>query len=106
MTWTLNSLQHENDTDVYEEGSQNLVIFFLFAPVSQHFFEKTMMVVLASVLPSFSNCFSLHFDMHGYPTHTESNDYGLQLSHSQSLGTSVGPELEGATKWSQQDRGT
>lgn len=61
------------------------------------FFEKTIMVVLASVLPSFSNCLSLHFDMHSYPTYTESNDYGL-------LGTSVGPELEGATMWSQQDR--
>lgn len=46
MTWTLNSLQNENDTAVYEEGSQNLVFFFLFAPVSKDFFEKTIKVVL------------------------------------------------------------
>ena len=38
MTWTLNSLWNENDTDVYEEGSQNLVIFLFFAPVSKDFF--------------------------------------------------------------------
>lgn len=38
---------------MYEEGSQNLVFFFLFAPVSKDFFEKTIKVVLAWVLPSF-----------------------------------------------------
>lgn len=32
------------------------------APVSKDFFEKTITVVLASVLPSFGHCLSLHFD--------------------------------------------
>lgn len=54
--------------------------FSFIAPVSKDFFEKTITVVLASVLPSFGHCLSLHFDVHGYPTHTESNDDGHHLS--------------------------
>ena len=70
--------------------------FSFIAPVSEDLFEKTITAVLASVLPSFGHCLSLHSDVHGYPTHTESNDCGLHLS--------VGPEFEGAPTWCQQDR--
>lgn len=53
---------------MYEKETQTHLFFF--APVSKHFIEENIVVSSTSVLPSFGNCLSLHFDMHGYPKHT------------------------------------